>query len=130
MWRCKAPSTDGRMGKREHNGGDLYCHLETNEMTICTLTPEQLREEGYDMVFTLPNGDLYALYPFLFTVAIIGPLDNYGYDNRWCYHDLNHAQGAFMDWMAAGYAGEPQGWHRHIPSGRRRLPDGTEVIAH
>lgn len=63
-----------------------------------------------------------AIVPFLFTWGlIVGPTRcTLGYDDRWCYRTLSLALAAATVWDGTG---EPQGWHRHPDSGRRR-PDG------
>ncbi len=73
-------------------------------------------------------GDQYvAIMPLLYTSAIIiGRADDYmiGYEDRWCYaKNPEHARQALREWLARGLEGEPDGWHRHPDSGRRR-PDG------
>ena len=64
--------------------------------------------------------------PFAFTHAIIvGDVgDRAGYADRWCYHSLAAAAEALLLWDGHG---EPYGWHRHPPSGRRR-PDGDAAM--
>lgn len=62
--------------------------------------------------------------PLMFTTAIItGPVDAYEYDDRWCYTNPLAAVHAARRWGGPWNGGEPQGWHRHPSSGRRR-PDG------
>jgi len=58
---------------------------------------------------------------FAFTDAILlgHECDMLGYSNRWCY-EPGRAIAAFNAWNGVG---EPEGWHRHPSSGRRR-PDG------
>lgn len=61
--------------------------------------------------------------------SVIG--DQTGYDDRWCYDTGENAIAAAVAWIATG-APEPQGWHRHHRTGRRR-PDGDatrEYINH
>lgn len=71
------------------------------------------------------NGRWCAIAPFMFTTAIItGRMgDNWGYADRWCFADIGKALHALFDWAAKDFEGEPQGWHRHPDTGRRR-PDG------
>lgn len=89
-----------------------------------------LKEMGYQDPRPLGDGRYAALYPFMFTWAIItGQIgDLTSYDDRWCYHTHDAAQTALNGWNGNG---EPEGWHRHPASGRRRV-DGdpsTEIIA-
>ncbi len=81
-----------------------------------TDTPDFL--SYYSAVKILPDGRYAGIYSFMFTDAIIvGKLDVLGYyDDRWCYEKgaANH----FLEvW---GGVGEPNGWHRHPDTGRRR----------
>lgn len=69
------------------------------------------------------GGRRYAcIAPFLFTYGIIlGTIgDQYGYVDRWCFESYAKAKAALDAWDGTG---EPNGWHRHPDSGRRR-PDG------
>lgn len=71
--------------------------------------------------------------PFMFTHAIVWFDRRRGdmswYNDRWCYHTYAAATTAAENW--SGEAGtEPEGWHRHPTTGRRR-EDGdpaTETI--
>jgi hypothetical protein len=66
-----------------------------------------------------------SLAKFLYTVAIVTGTRKgllYGYDERWCYSDANAALVGLLGWMEAAWVGEPDGWHRHPDSGRRRNP--------
>lgn len=71
------------------------------------------------------NGRLIGVVRFLYTVAIIADINEFGYQNRWCYHDLVSCMGAFNDWDGVG---EPTGWHREPLSGRRRDESGQEFV--
>jgi hypothetical protein len=65
-----------------------------------------------------------AIYPLAYTHAIItGAVGDYvTIADRWCYGDYDKAKRAIEAW--SGDPGtEPEGWHRHPRSGRRR-PDG------
>lgn len=69
-----------------------------------------------------------AVHPLMFThMLIIGQIDDQvGYTDRWCYKDFNSALKAMQEWD--GKEGtEPEGWHRHPTTGRRReqKEDGT-----
>lgn len=66
-------------------------------------------------------GDRFvAVVPFMFTSAIIvgHKDDDMGYEDRWCFETFALACAAFDAWD--GVTGEPDGWHRHPTSGRRR----------
>lgn len=98
---------------------DAYAGPMTVELATQTM--------GYPMAWEIAPGVVMAVHPFAFTLGLIGPLDRFGYEQRWCYHTLQDLLGAMADWKDANYAGEPQGWHRHLPSGRRRA-DGREWV--
>lgn len=69
------------------------------------------------------GADRYAcVMPFLFTVAIVEGRagDLYTYADRWCFATFDMAADALNDWLLRGFAGEPEGWHRHPDTGRRR----------
>ena len=70
------------------------------------------------------SGRQAGVVPFLFTWAIVADFNSEGYGQRWCYETLQDALGALDDWDGEG---EPQGWHRHLPSGRRRDHDGNDL---
>ena len=84
-----------------------------------------LVEGKYRDIVIINNKYYAAILPFVFTHAIIiGHLGDYdGYGNRWCYANYAKALKGLKEWEEAKFAGEPQGWHRHPDSGRRR-PDG------
>mgnify|MGYP000904736585 FL=1 len=60
-----------------------------------------------------------AVMPLLYTHAIIWGYvsDEQQYEDRWCYHSADAAVVAATVWSGEG---EPDGWHRHPFSGRRR----------
>lgn len=62
---------------------------------------------------------------FFHWMMVRGDFDDLiGYFDRWCYADEAGARAAlraFPETPAPGY--EPEGWHRHPPT-RRRRPDG------
>lgn len=83
----------------------------------------------------------WDVMPMLYTVAITcAPLENFdftwfAYSDRWCYKSHKAALAAFEDWDPTTYVfgvSEPQGWHRHPPTGRRREngDPSTEEIRH
>lgn len=73
-----------------------------------------------------------AVAPFAYTHAIIvGDQATYdlGYEDRWCYQTYEEARIGLVSWMRVDGAGEPQGWHRHPATGRRRnVETGEEWI--
>lgn len=82
---------------------------------------------GYRDCRPLGDGRWVAIQPLLFTHAIIiGKMhDRVGIEDRWCYHTFKSARAALDEWNGQG---EPEGWHRHPLSGRRRVY-GEEYIA-
>ncbi|WP_139339112.1 hypothetical protein [Marinobacter lutaoensis] len=70
------------------------------------------------------NGRTAGVKPFLFTWAIIADFTPSGYKERWCYHSLTDALAALNDWDGNG---EPDGWHRHVNTGRRRDEHGNDI---
>jgi hypothetical protein len=75
------------------------------------------RRNGYLDYRKYPNSMDACIAPFIFTHAIIADLDTCGYGDRWCYHSYAAAKAALDAWDGEG---EPQGWHRHPDTGRRR----------
>lgn len=72
----------------------------------------------------LGDGRGVWVYPMLYTFRIaIGPTGSRGYDDYWCYADLQSVITAYLEWEPLKER-EPQGWVRHPPTGRRRFPDG------
>jgi len=82
---------------------------------------------GYSDAKIISETRYAAIMPLLFTHAIIvGRIgDATGYEDRWCFKDYETASKAMDQWDGTG---EPEGWHRHPNTGRRRRPDGTEYI--
>jgi len=80
----------------------------------------------------LPGDDdrYVAVVPKLYTWAlIVGTVnDESGFRDRWCYEGLLSAVLAASVWDGRG---EPDGWHRHPATGRRRTHGDptTEYIA-
>lgn len=79
-----------------------------------------LKDSDHSAIRPLPGRRYAALRDYIYTCAIItGQIgDRFGFDNRWCYRDSTSAGKALEAWDGTG---EPQGWHRHPGSGRRRL---------
>src|SRR3954447_4252821 len=89
----------------------------------CLLDASYLRwlrtDCGYLEVRRLPDGRWAAIWPRMFNQAIlVGPVGGrLGVDNCWCYPDFASAKAALDAWDGQG---EPLGWYRHPPTGRRR----------
>lgn len=85
---------------------------------------------GYELIRIMPDGSIAATVAFLFTDAIITGIGLTGYEDRWCFKKVPfrlHAKAALLAWSGDDHT-EPQGWHRHPGSGRRRDEDGNETI--
>lgn len=81
------------------------------------------RECGWREVRRLPDrGQWAGLSRLMFTTAIVVANDGdvTGTADRWCYHTEASAKAALDAWNGEG---EPDGWHRHPMSGRRRGED-------
>lgn len=80
-----------------------------------------------DGTLDAPDARFVAVVPFLYTWGVIvGPVVHAatGHDDRWCYKTLDVAVAAAWAWDGRG---EPEGWHRHPTSGRRRVDgDATQ----
>lgn len=78
------------------------------------------------LVWTVKETETHyvEVMPLMFTAAIILTPKRFteGYDDRWCYGSPQAAWTAALAWDPAATF-EPDGWHRHPSTGRRR-PDG------
>ncbi len=89
---------------------------------------ELAKQNGY--LFPKPliyrPGYYACIVPFIFTHGIVcGRIgDENFYDDRWCFHTLRAAKEALDAWDGLG---EPDGWHRHPDSGRRRDLETGEI---
>lgn len=89
----------------------------------------------YEHVFDRGDGTYVALHRLMFHwTMIVGLIDDeQGYDDRWCYGRTEaEVVAAHEEWRSRNYEGEPTGWTRHPPSGRRRVAGdpATEYINH
>lgn len=84
---------------------------------------------GYLDPRPIGRGRYAAIMPLAYTCAIItGRIgDMTGFEDRWCYHDYVSARMAFDAWDGIG---EPEDWHRHPGSGRRRCEGPGEFDDH
>jgi hypothetical protein len=87
-----------------------------------------IREAGTpncdDLYRVLPGNTGVYVLDKLFTVAVaIGSIGSPVYDDSWCYDGWPSALAAVAAWDVEGGQTEPEGWHRHPRTGRRR-PDG------
>lgn len=96
--------------------------MHTAETHQAPMTDEErlrvyLLSQGYTHYRSFPNGRDACLNRLMFTWAILADMNPCGYGDRWCYHNEADAKAALDAWNGEG---EPQGWHRHPPTGRRR----------
>ena len=77
----------------------------------------------------LGDGRSLYVYSMLFTFRLcIGHTGDNGYNDAYCYPTLGGAVEGFSTWDGEGDA--PDGWIRHIGTGRRRnLETGEEWLA-
>lgn len=86
-------------------------------------------DEGFRAKRELGDGRAVWIYPLMFTHSIcIGKIDYPTYDDRWCYENFDSAKAAVDAWDPLTEK-EPEGWHRHPTSGRRR-PGGDKEKEH
>lgn len=88
-----------------------------------TIGPEWLSDYPFNRV--LPDGRVCVVSHFLYTAGILIDCHQFGYEDRFCYKDIDAAWKALQAWSGDG---EPEGWHRHPSSGRRRDETGKEWI--
>lgn len=93
------------------------------------MNPEDLAEEvrrSYHSFKSLPDGRLCGIMKLLFHWTIHVDIDPVGYGDRYCYQTLDLAVEAMEKWDGTG---DPDNWHRHPKSGRRRdLETGREWV--
>lgn len=82
-----------------------------------------LKSQGYYNI-QKKDGEWCAMLKYAYSVAIIAGLNEYGFENRWCYHDPEVALEQFIKWDGTS---EPDYWHRHVPSMRRRNPENEDI---
>lgn len=87
-------------------------------------TEEIANKNGYMDLKLFEDGSDAAIMPLMFTAAIVSDLTDWGYGDRWCYKTYEAAKAALEAWDGEG---EPDGWHRHPMTGRRR-ENGKEYI--
>lgn len=95
-------------------------------------TQIMLARNGYLNATTLADGRIACIMPLMYTAAIIVMREDaidFGYDDRWCYHGLLEAMKALKEWQENPTLVEPNGWHRHPLSGRRR-EHGDPLLEH
>jgi hypothetical protein len=77
---------------------------------------QTLEANGYMEIRRFASGELGALHPQLFTVAVVVGLHDTGYRTRYCYEHFNDAQAALQAWNGKG---DPPGpWIKQKPEDR------------
>lgn len=83
-----------------------------------------LTHNRYACATRLPNNTIAFVHPSTYGQAQLGispdANPNSGVTDRYTYRSLSAAIAALAAWEHRGFLGEPQGWHRHQPSNRRR----------
>lgn len=74
-------------------------------------------DNGYTDLRVFPNGRDACIWRLAYTFAILTGITWSSYEDRWCYSSYEKAKAALDAWDGEG---EPQGWHRHPSTGRRR----------
>ncbi len=102
------------------------------------MTPEEqlvqiAKDNRFPFALLMPNGEYAAVHQLMFHGTLVrGTLFTPEFwEERWCYVNVPAAISALLRWAAEDWEGEPEGWHRHPTSGRRRT-DGdpaTEYIS-
>lgn len=83
------------------------------------------------LIGDMGDGRYCAIKPLLFHwTMIVGEIgDRDGYEENYCYADRTAAGEGLIGWAILEFQGEPDGWHRHPKSGRRR-PGGDPAKEH
>lgn len=62
-----------------------------------------LKDQGYLLPRKLPTGEWAALYPQIYTWALVVGLDGIGYRTRFCYESSGEAAAALGAWNGEGW---------------------------
>jgi hypothetical protein len=79
----------------------------------------------YRAMGQLPDGRYCGIHRLLYHWTLHVDVHEMGYEERYCYETFEGAMMALMNWDGKG---DPEGWHRHPTTGRRRAPDGHEWV--
>lgn len=83
---------------------------------------------SYTDLRTLHDGRVCGVHRLLFHWTMHIDIDNYGYADSYCYRTREAAVAAMHKWSGEG---DPEGWHRHPKTGRRRdYAKGEEWVAY
>ncbi|MCS4089697.1 hypothetical protein [Rhizobium sp. BK176] len=82
--------------------------------------------ESYIDLRQLPDGRYIGTLQLLFHWTMHIDIDLVGYSDRYCFATYELAKKAFDEWSGEG---DPDGWHRHPKTGRRKdLVTGREWV--
>jgi hypothetical protein len=82
--------------------------------------------ESYIDLRQLPDGRYIGTLRLLFHWTMHIDIDFVGYADRYCFATYELAKKAFDEWTGES---DPEGWHRHPMTGRRRdLATGREWV--
>lgn len=89
---------------------------DTDSQIQLTLQIIEAGEGSYSYVKFFPDGECAWIARMVYTCAILYGFEELGHRDRWCYETAADARRALEEWDGQG---EPEGWHRHPPTGRR-----------
>lgn len=99
-------------------------------MQIVDAAGAGLTEEAaapYTLLGKLPNGWICGAHRLLMHWTMHIGITEDSIEDRYCFKTKELAEAAVRDWNGEG---DPDGWHRHVSSGRRRDPaTGREWVA-
>lgn len=82
--------------------------------------------DSYIDLRKLPDGRYIGTLRLLFHWTMHIDIDYVGYADRYCFSTYELAKKAFDEWSGEG---DPEGWHRHPTTGRRKdLATGREWV--
>lgn len=84
-------------------------------------------ENHYADIQRKGDAGIVCIARFMFTHAILSGLNDWGYEDRWCYSSYEKARAALDAWDGLDGT-EPAGWHRHPRTGRRVDDDGRQYV--
>ncbi|MBY3433289.1 hypothetical protein HFN89_03805 [Rhizobium laguerreae] len=87
--------------------------------------PDHVTDSYIDLK-QLPDGRYIGTVRLLYHWTMHIDIDDVGYADRYCFATYELAKKAFDEWSGVG---DPEGWHRHPTSGRRKdLATGREWV--
>lgn len=80
----------------------------------------------YTDIRQLSDGRWIGVHRLLMHWTLHVDIHEWGYEDRYCFATYELAKAAFDNWDGTG---DPEGWHRHPSTGRRRnIETGEEWI--